>query len=279
MSGWKLHTSETVLKAIHNEIQRQQTSLEDGDSIIPLRFGRFLEAVLFNKDCQRNEFAEKLGVNIEFVDALIEGMLPAETISDAMVAQIAQIIDYDLNLLRILLNRPFVPNTGEQPTERYYLPIERPPERELVYQQAQPRGGIYTCGQRGCPGHASFSQVCSPYQQVEVQDITEDTTQGFMLLDDQVDTQVHQPVAPPPEDLAHFLQQQIHLNQVLGKLRDELEKLQQDKASILRLIHDVTAPAPVIDKYDQLEKRIDDVTRSIELTGNLIGLLENAYNL
>jgi hypothetical protein len=46
----------------------------------------------------------------DLADALLDGELPESVISDQTLIEIARVINYDANLLRLMLGRPITPN-------------------------------------------------------------------------------------------------------------------------------------------------------------------------
>jgi transcriptional regulator with XRE-family HTH domain len=72
-------------------------------------FINFLDARLANIGWTVNDLARKLDVKVEWVIALLNGTIPPSRLSDDMLARIAQAIDYEPNLLRVMLNRDFTP--------------------------------------------------------------------------------------------------------------------------------------------------------------------------
>jgi len=69
------------------------------------RLGTFLQASLGNLGIPRHEFASRLDVERDYADVLLDGDLSASEIHDDLLQKIAQIVDYEPNLLRIMLGR------------------------------------------------------------------------------------------------------------------------------------------------------------------------------
>jgi plasmid maintenance system antidote protein VapI len=72
-------------------------------------FLSFLDARMANLDWAADHLASKLDVKVEWVIALLNGKIPPSRLNDEMLARIAQAIDYEPNLLRVMLNREFTP--------------------------------------------------------------------------------------------------------------------------------------------------------------------------
>lgn len=84
--------------------------------------GGFIEARLVNSGWTVEELAQKLGCEAGFIQALINGTLPEASISDDFLKRVAAAIDYQPNVLRILLGRDFVPTLVDQPAEEEAAP-------------------------------------------------------------------------------------------------------------------------------------------------------------
>lgn len=72
-------------------------------------FISFLDARLANLGWTAEKLAEKLGVKLEWVVALLNGMIPPSRLTDDLLERLAKAIDYEPNLLRVMLNRDFTP--------------------------------------------------------------------------------------------------------------------------------------------------------------------------
>ena len=96
---------EKLRKQVLTEVQRERARQQDGEVDRAQLLGTFLQATLSNLGYSRDDFAHKLDVEPEFADALLEGMLPASEMDDFMLQEIAAAIDYEPNLLKIMLGR------------------------------------------------------------------------------------------------------------------------------------------------------------------------------
>ena len=94
-----------------DELQKQRG--QPGTPIDHARFfGAFVTACLTNLGYSRAYFANELDIEPELADAVLDGLLPESEIDDDFVAEIARIIRYEPNLLRVILGR------GTTPSER-----------------------------------------------------------------------------------------------------------------------------------------------------------------
>lgn len=67
----------------------------------------FLTARLANQDWSPAEVAQRLKVEPEFVQGLLNGSLPEAKLTDDLLVRLAAAIEYEPNMLRILLGREF----------------------------------------------------------------------------------------------------------------------------------------------------------------------------
>ena len=69
----------------------------------------FLDARLANQNWTPAELAHHINQTPAWVISLLRGEIPAEQLTDDHVVRVAQAIDYEPNVLRIMLNREIVP--------------------------------------------------------------------------------------------------------------------------------------------------------------------------
>jgi hypothetical protein len=101
---------EKLRKTIFAELERQAGRPATDKHIAGEAYlGMFLEQCLVNLGKSRDQFAQQLGIERELADAILEGLLPASEIDDALLVEIARVVEYEPNLLRIALGRPTVP--------------------------------------------------------------------------------------------------------------------------------------------------------------------------
>lgn len=81
-------------------------------------FLRFLDARMANLGWTVDNLARELDAKVEWVIALLDGRIPPSRLTDEMLARIAQAIDYEPNLLRVMLNREFTPTVDSQAEEQ-----------------------------------------------------------------------------------------------------------------------------------------------------------------
>ena len=71
--------------------------------------GRFVDAALHSARIGRSDLAEQIDMDPELLDAILDGLLPADEISDPVLIDIAGALHYEANLLRLMLGRPITP--------------------------------------------------------------------------------------------------------------------------------------------------------------------------
>jgi hypothetical protein len=96
---------EKLRKQVLTEVQKERARQQNGEVDHAQLLGTFLQACLDNLGYSREDFADRLDVEPEFADAILEGLLPASEIDDSLLQEIATAIDYEPNLLKILLGR------------------------------------------------------------------------------------------------------------------------------------------------------------------------------
>jgi hypothetical protein len=91
---------------LFREINRLEQGVSAGNvSRLP---GAFVDAALHNANRTRAELAHTLQMDLELIDAILDGTLPDDEVDDRMLENIAEAIDYDTNLLRIMMGRAIV---------------------------------------------------------------------------------------------------------------------------------------------------------------------------
>lgn len=97
--------------------------------------GNFVEARMINQNWSLADLAQRLEASPTFVQALISGSLPDESLTDDLVVRLAHALEYEPNILRILLGRDFVPTQAgdsEQPNNSHQ------PETEVDFEAYEP---------------------------------------------------------------------------------------------------------------------------------------------
>ena len=103
-------------KAVFAELQKQRSQAEGEAPIDRAKvFGTFVDVALNNLGISRSGFARTLHIEDELANAILDGLLPESEIDDAFLADIAQAIQYEPNLLRVMLGRKAEP-TGHEGT-------------------------------------------------------------------------------------------------------------------------------------------------------------------
>ncbi len=67
--------------------------------------GMFVDECLKNRNISRDQFAKKLDMERELADAILDGLLPASELDNETLTEIATLINYEPNVLRIILGR------------------------------------------------------------------------------------------------------------------------------------------------------------------------------
>lgn len=73
-----------------------------------MRFGLFIEARMLNKRWTIDDIAAEVDIHPDDMTALLDGLLPDSLIDDALIERLASVIDYQPNLLRLVLGRPVI---------------------------------------------------------------------------------------------------------------------------------------------------------------------------
>jgi hypothetical protein len=96
-------------KTILKQVQKQQPATEsDGRPTASDRarvLGLFLLECLKNRHISRDEFADKLDMERELADALLDGLLPASEISNDLLKEMAAVIGHPVSVLKIIMGR------------------------------------------------------------------------------------------------------------------------------------------------------------------------------
>jgi hypothetical protein len=102
---------EKLRKQVLAEVQKERAAKQETEIDRAQLLGTFLQACLDNLGYSRTDFASRLDVEPEFADALLDGLLPASEINDGLLQEIATAVDYEPNLLKILLGRQIPAST------------------------------------------------------------------------------------------------------------------------------------------------------------------------
>lgn len=93
-------------RRVLSEVQKEHARVQHERSHAPaLLLGTFLGAALVNLGLSRADFAARMDVEPDLADALLDGFFPLSEIDDMLLTLLAQAVDYDANLLRILIGR------------------------------------------------------------------------------------------------------------------------------------------------------------------------------
>ena len=82
-----------------------------------VHFGVFLEACLGNLGQSRAYFAKQLDIERDLADAILDGLLPESEIGDDFLVEIAGVVNYEPNVLRVMLGREIQPTRLDDNTK------------------------------------------------------------------------------------------------------------------------------------------------------------------
>lgn len=105
---------ETLRKTVLAEVQKEQARARAGTTDRAELLGAYLAARLQNLGYSRADFAERMDVEQDLTDAILEGLLPLSELNDSLLEDIATAVGYEANVLRVLLGRSIVPTTDHQ---------------------------------------------------------------------------------------------------------------------------------------------------------------------
>src|SRR5687767_6419758 len=98
MSGLR----KTILKAVQKQPPAAESAGRPSASDRAKVLGLFLLECLNNRNITRDQFADKLDIERELADALLDGLLPASEISNELLIDMAEVIGHPLNVLKII---------------------------------------------------------------------------------------------------------------------------------------------------------------------------------
>jgi len=85
-----------LMKRLHEEIYRPSPEV---------LFGAYIEVRLRKLQLSKDELASKLNIELDLVDAILNGELAANIIDEDIIMDIAKFTQSDANILRIFLGR------------------------------------------------------------------------------------------------------------------------------------------------------------------------------
>ncbi|MBZ0280148.1 MAG: hypothetical protein K8L97_05375 [Anaerolineae bacterium] len=223
--------NDMLRQQVLDKVERQRRLPPPPPSHMVKLLGSVLEAYLINHNHLREDLAKELGVEEEFVDALVEGMIPESEISDELLVELAHAIGYEPNLLRIILNRPLERGAGWMAMAGDSV-AEAPIQLET---QMRP-GGMHNCGVEGCPGHDTFSASCldAKRKTSEVEVVAQES-EGSELVDLQY---LLQRIENQQQDIRvkhqHFQSALRTIEQGLNRLYEKISSAPEAPASTLR---------------------------------------------
>ena len=94
--------------------------------------GDFIQARMSNKRWTPEDIAERLDVEPQFIEDLVEGHIPESRIDGVLVDDLAAALGYETNVLRIILGRDIVPTQPHsEPAAESDEPVEAVPDTEM----------------------------------------------------------------------------------------------------------------------------------------------------
>lgn len=136
-----------IHQAILGQLEQQRQLPPPAPDYQAQRLGHVLQAYLINCKRRPEDLAFMLGVDVDLIKALLNAMIPSDELDEEFLDDIARAIGYEPTLLSLIIHRPVEVDWTELNEAEVYHP--------------QSHGRMYYCGQEGCPGHFSFSQICN----------------------------------------------------------------------------------------------------------------------
>jgi hypothetical protein len=106
---------EALRNLVMAEVARQRPAR--GSKRHERMLGRFLETCLRHKGHTLDEFARLLEVKPQVARLLLKGDLPEWMLSDDLLLRLGRIVEYEPNLLRIMLGRKIIPTSDDSDAE------------------------------------------------------------------------------------------------------------------------------------------------------------------
>ncbi len=106
---------------------------------IPYFLADFLDACLANRGLSLEGFAERLGVEPEFVNVLLSGTLPESELTDDLIERIAGALEHNTDNLRFVLGldvNPAIESDGTTQKGQIATQVDAPPLDEDLTEEA-----------------------------------------------------------------------------------------------------------------------------------------------
>lgn len=102
-------------KVVFAELKKQQTRADAAAQSGRVRqFGAFLDVCLSNLGRSHADFARELNIERELAEAVLSGLLPESEIDDGFLVEIAAAVQYEPNILRVMLGRAIKPTLHKE---------------------------------------------------------------------------------------------------------------------------------------------------------------------
>ncbi len=105
MSGLR----KTILKEVQKQTPAAESAGRPSASDRARVLGLFLLECLNNRSITRARFAERLDMERELADAILDGLLPASEISNDLLKDMAEVVGHPINVLKIIMGRKLRP--------------------------------------------------------------------------------------------------------------------------------------------------------------------------
>jgi hypothetical protein len=104
------NSSDHLRRAVFAELEKRRKQAEGISPVEQAKiFGAFIDVALTNLSMSRSVLARELQIEDELADAILDGLLPLSEIDDEFLIDIGRVIQYEPNLLRIMLGRETIP--------------------------------------------------------------------------------------------------------------------------------------------------------------------------
>src|SRR5262245_18622142 len=103
-------SNKRLRSAIFAEIDRlERVQAQQSPNLQDMQLGAFVDTALKRTGSSRAGLAHKLGMDTELLDAILDGVLNGDQVGDAVLSNIAQALNYEPDLLRVLMGRSITP--------------------------------------------------------------------------------------------------------------------------------------------------------------------------
>lgn len=97
--------SDSLRKVVLDEVKKQQAVTISPRPNRARVLGLFIDECLKNRSITRDQFAKRLDMERELADAILSGLLPASELDNETLTEIADLLNYEVDVLKIILGR------------------------------------------------------------------------------------------------------------------------------------------------------------------------------